>query len=189
MNTLFDGPEIDLPDMLEAREARVARRVAALSEHGRPCLTLSIVTPGPVKDSPLSRLLAQAAREEVEARFAELRWRFDRLYTAQSATGPEALYSVACDPFRLKTEMVTLEESHPLGRLWDLDVHDTDGNGLSRHSVGLAPRRCLVCGEPAHGCTRSAAHPLDTLRATMVATLRTWQKATRVAPAEKAGKP
>ena len=50
-----------------------------------------------------------------------------------------------------------------MGRLWDLDVTDPRLGALSRRSLGLPVRRCLVCGEAAHACARSRAHPLAEL--------------------------
>lgn len=57
----------------------------------------------------------------------------------------------------VKRPLVGLEESRPGGRLWDLDVHDGE-HLLSRTSLGLPPRRRLVCDGPAHACARSRAH-------------------------------
>jgi holo-ACP synthase/triphosphoribosyl-dephospho-CoA synthase len=57
--------------------------------------------------------------------------------------------------------MTALEECHPLGRLFDIDVIAEDGDKVSRSTIGLPERACLVCGKTGAGCARSRAHPLD----------------------------
>jgi holo-ACP synthase len=52
---------------------------------------------------------------------------------------------------------VALEQSHPLGRLWDLDVICPQDGHVGRLSLGLHMRRCLVCDEPAHVCSLAQA--------------------------------
>jgi holo-ACP synthase len=79
-------------------------------------------------------------------------------------TGPEALLVVDADSRKLKEATTRLEDEHPLGRLWDLDVLDPAEGAISRRTLSQAPRRCLLCGESAHHCTRSRAHPLSSLQ-------------------------
>ena len=92
-----------------------------------------------------------------------------RKWTAQihscitPATGPEAILVIDCQAQALKQALSTLEDEHPLGRMWDMDVIGLDTGAISRAHLGLAPRLCLVCGEAAHACARSRAHPLEEL--------------------------
>ena len=69
-----------------------------------------------------------------------------------------------------KRQAVTLEDRHPLGRLFDLDVCSQAGPDgllvpLSREDLGLPPRRCLLCGEPARYCMRAHTHTQEELMA------------------------
>ena len=63
----------------------------------------------------------------------------------------------------LKSATTDLEEHHPLGRLWDLDVITASGTGLSRLQLGRPARRCLLCSRPARECGRSRRHSLPEL--------------------------
>ena len=74
------------------------------------------------------------------------------------------------DPVTLKRLAVDIEESHPLGRLFDIDVFGDHPTAVGREALGLAPRRCLVCDRPAHECVRSKRHSLTAVR-TSIATL------------------
>jgi holo-ACP synthase len=79
-------------------------------------------------------------------------------------TGPEALLVVDAGSRDLKEAATRLEDENPLGRLWDLDVIDPVEGAISRRTLGLPPRRCLLCREDAHVCVRSRAHPLHKLQ-------------------------
>ncbi|NDR58414.1 citrate lyase holo-[acyl-carrier protein] synthase [Aliiruegeria sabulilitoris] len=186
---LFEGVPTDLEAVLAAREARVARRDAALLEYRHSVITLSIVLPGSVKLCPATMELAEAARLAIPARLAVMGWRFGEVFAEDLPTGPEALYVVETEAHALKSAMVALEESHPLGRLWDLDVHAADGTPLSRGDVGLQKRRCLLCDEPAHACTRSRAHPVEDLLAVIAERMQAARDANSLALRDEPGKP
>jgi holo-ACP synthase len=160
---LFSGVEPELEAVLAAREARVARRQAALSRSGLPAVSISPVMPGPVKDCPASRHLQEAALDALDKLFQERRWLASRVWAVTGPTGPNALIVVDAPAVELKRALIELEATHPLGRLWDLDVTDPRSGGLSRRGLGLPVRRCLICDEPAHVCSRSRAHSLDAL--------------------------
>ena len=168
---LFAGPVADLEAVLAAREARAARRQDALSRLGLPVVTVTPVTPGPVKDCPASRRLQQSALDALERLFDARRWPAQTLWSETAATGPEAALAVDAPSGALKRALVDLETTDPLGRLWDLDVADPSCGALSRRSLGLPVRRCILCDQPAHACARSRAHPLDDLRSAIEAIL------------------
>ncbi|MEG0379594.1 MAG: triphosphoribosyl-dephospho-CoA synthase CitG, partial [Eubacterium sp.] len=56
-----------------------------------------------------------------------------------------------------------LEESTPLGRLFDIDVQRSDGSKVSRKIIGLPKRKCLLCHKNAFECSRSRAHSVKDL--------------------------
>jgi hypothetical protein len=77
-------------------------------------------------------------------------------------TGCEQLWAVDADAEILKREMTLIEDMDELGRLFDIDVLDTNGVKLSRDSRGIE-RTCLICGGPVRACARSRAHTADEL--------------------------
>jgi holo-ACP synthase len=166
--TTIDGPGVTLADMLAARDNRADRQRQALERFGTPVVSLTVVMPGPVKDSPLTRDLFAAALAGLDALFADRGLVVADRQILLATTGPEALYAVSADPLLLKHALVALEDGHPLGRLWDIDVLVPDRAGsIGRHDIGLAARRCLVCGGDAHACARSQSHSLEHLIATI----------------------
>lgn len=168
------GPAPSLAAVLAAREARAARRAVALAARPIPLVSVAVAMPGPVKDCELSRTLHAAALAALAETFAARGWTAETLHAALPETGPEALVAVAADATEIKRATVALEESHPLGRIWDLDVTAPGGDAISRRDLGLPPRRCFVCDRPAHACARSRAHPIGDLVAAIEAIVDAW---------------
>ena len=157
---------VSLEEMLAAREQRSARQSAALARFDKPLVSMTVVMPGPVKDGALPRRVLVAALQELEIMSKTRDWRVLSREVLWRQTGPEALYVVDVDARSLKSGTVKLEDHHPIGRLWDLDVIGRQGR-LSRLDLGLPARRCLLCGQPAHACSRSRAHRLEELLSTI----------------------
>ena len=80
-------------------------------------------------------------------------------------TGYEAYLVTPLSNEEAKRETCRIEDTHPLGRLFDLDVIDADGVPVSRELIGKAPRKCLVCDSDARYCMRNRTHSLDELSA------------------------
>ena len=160
LSHIFDAPRASADEILRNREARAARQRALLST-GYPCLiSFSMNISGPVKQFPL-------ARQGFLAGLAELRRSFPAIEQEQlteAVTGSEALLALPVPPLEAKRHTVWIEESHPLGRLFDMDVLDCRGVPISRAAVGKPPRRCLICGGDAKVCGRSRAHAPELLR-------------------------
>lgn len=155
---------VTLEQVLLNRERRVLRQRTAIEVFGRPLLSITLVNPGPVKDSPAARHVMNHALRALETLMATRGWQVLNREEYLAPTGPEALLVVVASSRELKAATTRLEDEHPLGRLWDIDVIDTLGLACSRRTLGLPPRRCLLCGEDAHLCVRSRAHPLKELQ-------------------------
>lgn len=81
-------------------------------------------------------------------------------------TGPEYYLAVSLAPQELKQRMVKIEETHPYGRLVDLDVlwGNEELKSLHRGDLGLPPRRCFMCQEEAKVCGRNRRHSLEAMQ-------------------------
>ena len=103
---------------MQSRDARVAHQAELLGEHpGKTLLCLTVMPPGPVKRSSMSLKIASVAVEAVRGAFSPV---FEELRDLE--TGYEGYFMVDSDPIAAKKLAVTLEETHPIGRLFDLDV-------------------------------------------------------------------
>jgi holo-ACP synthase len=155
---------VDLAAMLDRREVRAARQRALVGRFGRPVVSLTLVNPGPVKDTMEAGIVFEAACAALRRTLEDDGYRVESAEESRLATGPEAMLVVDADALELKRALVRLEERHPLGRLWDLDVIERDATSVGRSLLGLPPRTCLACDEPAHACARARRHPLADLR-------------------------
>ena len=146
---------VTLKDILRARDTRADAQRRLLQAHRLPLVSFTMNIAGPVKSSPLIELAFDAG---LEALYGTL----GQPVTAEiirPATGCEALLVYDRPAAELKAACLTLETAASIGRLYDLDVLDTDGSKLSR----TEPRTCLICGGPVTVCSRSRAHGLDAI--------------------------
>jgi holo-ACP synthase CitX len=144
--------------LLDAREKRWRRRLA-LSEQGT-LLTLTLNLPGPDKRLPRWLEFYDSVQFDLQRALTIGNFTFTRVSSHVTASGPEDHFIVTAEALTLKRAMVDFEESHPGGRLVDLDVM-TCGKPIGREVLGLPPRSCLCCPRPAKECAAAARHTLD----------------------------
>ena len=133
---------------------------------GRTLLCLTVIPPGPAKRSLASLKIAAAAVSAVRGAFSP---EYEELRDLE--TGYEGYFLVSLPPRDAKLAAVTLEDSHPLGRLFDLDVILSgklpvfpDGvRPLGREELGLPQRTCIICGKSVRECIRTRAHTTEEL--------------------------
>ncbi|OSN07632.1 citrate lyase holo-[acyl-carrier protein] synthase [Lonsdalea iberica] len=152
---------VTLERLLAAKERRAARQQALLARHHAPLVSLTLVTPGPIKDSPLYRRAMEEAVAAFDALSRQQGWQVAEHQLHWLETGAEGFWVVGGDALAIKRATVILEDTHPLGRLWDFDVFCPQSGALNRAGLDRAGRRCLLCDEPAHACARSRRHPLS----------------------------
>ncbi|WP_392559209.1 citrate lyase holo-[acyl-carrier protein] synthase [Orbus mooreae] len=157
-----DGVTITLEQMLVAKERRVQRQLQYLAQYQLPIISLTLVIPGAIKASSGTKYLFAEAMAMVERYFEQYNIQQVALYQDHAITGDEAIIVYNCEVVELKQHCITIEESHPLGRLWDIDVLDpTTQMSLSRNTFLHKPRQCLVCQNLAKVCGRSRQHSTD----------------------------
>ena len=157
---------VTLNELLASRDSRHAMQQKLLAEHsGKTLVCLTVVMPGSVKRNHQSLVVAHAAVEqlirsyELGVRNDELGVRNDEcLIERDLETGYEAYLITPLPLLEAKRIAVQIEDTHPLGRLFDIDIIDKDGVPVSRDRVGSRPRRCLVCDREARYCMRMRWH-------------------------------
>lgn len=154
--------EASLLEILDARERRVQLQKALLQQFRKPLLCFTMNIPGPVKldrDVSIGFHVGNWLLEDALSRTPVLHQE-NRL----AHTGCEAFYAVDMPAQDLKQLAVDLEDIDPIGRLFDMDVLDTDGTKLTREGLGYPKRKCLLCEQDAVVCARSRAHGLEALQ-------------------------
>lgn len=149
-----------LTEILAAREARAQKQMQLLQQYHMPlvCFTMNIA--GPEKNSDLITKGFRLGQKLLNDRFVP-EYEEERI----APTGCEYFYVVDGDPKAIKQQTCQIEDSFPMGRLFDMDVIAPDGTKVSREDVGLRIRKCLLCDNDARICGRSRAHSVEELQA------------------------
>ena len=152
--------EVSLREMLDARERRAEQQRELLEAFQQTlvCFTMNIA--GPVKNSPLIALGRRLLRQQLAAAGMEVT-HFEEI---REKTGNEAFFLVDSSPLAVKKITSEIEDSAPIGRLFDMDVLDKTGRKIDRQELGKEGRRCLICGGMATACARSRAHGVAQLQ-------------------------
>lgn len=176
---------ITLNELLASRDARHATQQKLLAEHsGKTLVCLTVVMPGSVKRNQQSLTVAHAAVEAMRKAFAvkenkglspltplenpenlepienpvPIESPAPTLLELDLETGYEAYLITPMPLLEAKRIAVNIEDTHPLGRLFDIDIINADGVPVSRDAIGEKPRRCLVCDHEARYCMRMRWH-------------------------------
>lgn len=154
---------VSLPQLLSSRECRQARQQAWLARHHSTLLVLTLVVPGAVKDSPLTRHIFNLGWQALQQMYDQQAWMCLQAEALALPTGCEGYLALQVDAHVVKEAAVQLEIQQPIGRLWDIDVLTPQGHILSRRDIGQPERRCLLCAQPAKLCARQRSHGTEQL--------------------------
>ncbi len=155
------GNEINLTQMLARREARAREQQNFLAEYHSPLISFSMNIPGPIKTNELIRRAFDIGEILLLDSLAKIHSEILDFRETHEDTGDELLLAVKSDsPETLKDIAVSIEETSPIGRVFDIDVIDAQGNKLSRGVF----RKCLICGRQAQECARSRTHTVQEMQ-------------------------
>jgi triphosphoribosyl-dephospho-CoA synthase len=144
-------------DFLEARDGRQRELDRTLGqarpEDAASFFLISANIPGCDKHRPgITRLLRRALDSLQEAIGLKV------LFTRRDLLGPFHIASSNLPPINAKRAALVIEAENPSARLLDVDVYRPDGSQVDRAGLGLPPRSCLICAEPARECILLRRH-------------------------------
>lgn len=168
MAELFNnGDRPTLEKVLLGRELRWALQEKLLQKYQDVSLvSFKLNIPGPVKRNPLILRMFEIGVEDISSFLAQHQLTPVYEKKVDAETGPEWFLLLRKDPRELKKAMADLEETLPLGRLFDMDVLIKEQGGIrpiERTEVQYPPRTCLVCGKEAKICAGARTHSLEDL--------------------------
>ncbi len=163
LNDVITGAPVTSGELRSARDRRVLKKWEFLTSYGGLCLVeFSLNIAGSIKVFPFARAAFREESRELTDRLS--RFSVLKAEIFEEISGDYAFFLLKSPAVSVKKFLVSIEESHPLGRLFNLDVCGPDGISIKRHDLGLLSRTCLVCGEDAHICTAKKAHSMELIR-------------------------
>ncbi len=179
-----EGRCAGLSAILDARDARAERqqtliqeaqqRFVALQQFSGPrqfdgsqqrppfsLISFTLNIAGAVKNCSLFSWAFDRGAEVIAEALASAGVEIGRTEIIRSEAGDEFMAIAFAEPVEVKLMMAEIEELHPLGRIFDIDVIRPDGTKASRTDLGASGRTCLLCGNPAFICGRSRAHSTE----------------------------
>lgn len=151
--------EVCLFEMLDCRERRSQIQNTLLNTYHCPVISFSMNIPGPIKTNQEIQAAFLCGKEALLKEIRE--FLADEPVEFHEKTGDELLAAVRLPGEQLKKITTSIEDTHPFGRLFDMDVIDTDGQKLSRSTF----RKCMICGCQAQECARMRRHSVKEMQA------------------------
>lgn len=155
--------ECSLEMMLAARDARRECQSAHFAAH--PELTLlvaTVVAPGKYKLTDRTAIVAAAEREALHRCFGP--YIQDEL-SLDLPSGHETWLSLSFPLLEAKMLACEIEDTHHLGRLFDIDIINPSLAPVSRTELNVKPRKCLLCDNDARLCMRAHTHTPEEVEA------------------------
>lgn len=160
---------VTLEQLLQSRDNRAKHQKDLLGKNpGRSLLCLTVQLPGTEKRNATSLKIAWAGVEAIREAFSP---EYEELRDLE--TGYEGYFLVSLPAPDAKRLACRIEDTHPLGRLMDIDVltkqaeedYFSSTGCISRSDIGLEPRKCLLCGNEVRYCMRAKTHTTEELLA------------------------
>lgn len=143
--------------ILRDREKRYYDMLSLISEFNMPVICGKINYPGNDKNTTEAKRAFQILSEILLEKFSK------NITYSKSLSGEDGssiLIVANMEPLESKKIAMTIETTHPLGRIFDIDVYVGEGESIGRENLGLEPRKCVICGDDARICMRAGSHSL-----------------------------
>ena len=152
--------EVTLIELLDSRENRVWHQQELIEKYGGVLISVTLNIPGPIKDKPQYRSVMEWGMGQLKEAFCENVVFSETRFLKTGSEGYMCLKGLEAE--EVKRIAVELESKTAKARLLDIDVIRKDG-AVSRSSLGLELRKCLICEEDAKACARSQKHSMEEL--------------------------
>ena len=157
---MFDGKEVTIQDMMNCRDRRSYYQIQFIQKYNCPVLSFTLNIPGPIKTDTRLLALFNDAQENIINVLKENNIQICDSVIFNDHTGYELMLCFKGDASFVKEKTMYIEENAPLGRLFDIDIIDTDGEKISRPVF----RKCLICDCQAQDCARSRKHSIKEMQ-------------------------
>lgn len=153
----------ELARVLAAREQRWEKRLALVTDRKNCLVTMTLCLPVAYR----TQVAYEVLFHDLCDYFLVIAAHNGILFSAEGfqtgEDGPACFLTTDRDAAQVKKICVEAEDSMPGGRILDIDVMDREGNPIGRSEIGLPPRKCFICEEPAAVCVSRKRHSKDDL--------------------------
>lgn len=152
---------IKIDKFLIDREQRVKYQESLIDKYDKTLVVLRINFMGAQKINSLTKDMLEIMKKEIEISFNK-----DILYSKKYSNLEGDMYFFIIDKKEIdvKKSCIAIEYGHILGRCVDIDVYDKiSKRPISRKSLGYSARKCFLCDESAHQCSRNKTHEYEQL--------------------------
>lgn len=158
-----DSKILAMNRMLEAKEIRYYKIKALTEKYEAPVLSFMLNIPGEDKNFEEAVSFHKKYVEKIKNLLEEKKIKILFEDYQNLITGMEYLAVLDGDGRLIKKLMMEVEEASLGGRLLDLDIYDKDFSQISRSSLGLPERKCIICGDTARTCIKKERHKIEEL--------------------------
>lgn len=163
LTDVITGTPVTSEELRAARDRRVLEKWELLSAGDGSCLVeFSLNIAGAVKVFPFARTAFREELRELQEKLGRFSIKSTKI--CEEPTGDHAFFLLDSPEIPVKQFLVSIEESHPLGRLFNLDVCGLGGVSVKRQDLHLLPRTCLVCGRNANICQAKKRHSMELIQ-------------------------
>lgn len=158
-----DSKILAMNRMLEAKEKRYYKIKSLTEKFESPVLSFMLNIPGEDKNFKEAVDFHKKYIEKIKNILEENKIKILFEDYEDLITGMEYIGVLEADGREIKKLMMEVEEASIGGRLLDLDIYDKDFSQISRSSLGLPERKCIICGDTARTCIKEERHDIREL--------------------------
>lgn len=147
--------------ILEAKEYRWSQRVSLAKNSKKTVICITMCTPYSIRTSSNYKYVYDEFIVKFIGFFNKMNIKVVTLENKNTEDGEYTLFICDEDALKIKEATVKAEEGIKGGRLFDIDVMDSEGNQISRSDINLPSRLCLVCNKNAFICIKEKSHSKD----------------------------
>lgn len=158
-----DSKILAMNRMLDAKEKRYYNIKDLTEKYEAPVLSFMLNIPGEDKNFEEAVSFHKKYVDKIKNLLEEKEIKILFEDYENLVTGMEYLAVLDGDGCVIKKLMMEVEEESLGGRLLDLDIYDKDFSQISRSSLGLPERKCIICGDTARTCIKEERHKIEEL--------------------------
>ncbi|ABR49360.1 Apo-citrate lyase phosphoribosyl-dephospho-CoA transferase [Alkaliphilus metalliredigens QYMF] len=150
-----------LEKVLEAKEERATYQKQLIDNYQLPLVSLTLNLPGGYFQYTGWENVMEKAVIAIDKAFDN-----DVMFkdTRVGKWGPEGFWVIDQLLENVKIGTIRIEDIHPLGRLFDIDVINKQGSSISRRDFHIKARKCMICNHDALDCYVGKKHTGEELK-------------------------